>query len=1191
MKRLFFFFFGYILFICTLLLTKVFLSQADISPFYTYWYAAEDEPLFEIYDKKRTEKLERRFKDVSDPKLEDVPEGEQEELILKTEEEEEWYLRDLDPMQELYREQEIKDIEKELQSSETRDTAGFRHTSKDFSLRVFGHSGLKSSYGFAYYLTDEDAKDDFTFANSTKIREDFFLAADIGINVKGKIGKRFLINVDYDQNKQLSDNILEVKYFALRKKEFLQKVTVGNIDFDLLESKTKKFKKPEKNKKKTLGIEANFGRGKLKFHSLAALTRGESETEIFIGRSRNFEEIIPEYRFISSRYFQLEPFLYYDGLNSPPTITTDSYDRNSANRLVTFTSVPFGNINEFRSNAVNIDTSSLEVWIDDRDSRNDQVLNARSRVVSGNSLGVFHKLKESEDYSFNSFSGRLNFIKPFSSDAKIYVRYTRAGSGSSTSDPNARIDVEGKIETFIYFENNLNEDTDYDGGQDVVTIDDGKVNYDIYEIRGIYDLNTDNIKENQLQLNIVDRNRSVLPNFYESLGTYNLDAKNGLIFFVLREPFKAVRNSSGGYVIGDSVLRSIYSEKQTNIAEDSLLAIQANIEQEVQSYKLKHSHILADSVTVKVDGDIIDPTLYVLDHQLGFFHFTNTDNPVISETTRIEISYEYSPFNQVANGFILGLRTTYDASKDIQIGNTIYYNGQFEQNEAPRIGEETVSRLAVQGDLTVDIKEDRFTEVINSLPGIDFDLLPIQYKLYGEYSRSFYNPNTVGKALIDDMESSEEKIDVSTSDRDWQISSLPPSLNLNECERAPLFYRYYRDLDNIEYGPTPFSAGPRAEPAYSSLAGPYNVSEGHLDIEQLAQAERQSSLVLDFDFSGGARAASIVTRRFSNRSGGEDLSQIEYIEFSAKLVDPLQLGDGVLVRLEIGSVNEDSDNDGVLDTEDVGLDGINNDVDGDGIPDSGAIFTNGEHNDRLDSVIGGYNEDIGYQFNVSSSCTSLNTKVGAGPAVAGIPRTIGNGVLNTEDLNGDGRLDTIENVLSLDELNRPYIRFDVSNFLNPSNTIRSSDWSLTRMYIDTSQLSEQQLQALRNVKSVRLYIVPGGSASFSGSGKLLLDNIKFGSSKWRRKRISISGTEIELNDSAVFSVSTIDNRDSRIEYKAQSFIELKQDEYEELHGTRTNTERARLREAALKLSYDFTSSSCSGRCEYVYVRRGIFKSH
>ena len=1183
MRRLFLFSFSYTLFTSILLLAKALLTETDIRPFYAYWYAEEDKSLFEIYDNRRKEKLQEHFESRKDLEPIGIPESEQEENSL-------WYLKEINPVQELYRDQEITEIERAFSTSESRDTPGFKHTSKDFSFKVFGHSGLKSSFGFANYLTAKDAKDDFSAPNSSKIRKDFFLAGNIGINVKGKAGKRILIDIDYDQNEQLTDNMLKIKYFALREKEFIQEVTVGNVDFDLPESNAKKFNKPEKEKKKSLGVESKFGSGKLKFHGLAVLTRGESETEIFNGRTRNFEEVIPEYRFLSQRYFQLEPFLRYDSLSSPPTISANSYDRNSVDRLITLTSVPAGNINEFQPNAVNIDASSLEVWLDDRDPRNDQVLNAKSKIISGNSLGIFHKLKESEDYSFNSVSGRLAFIISFASDAKIYVRYTRSGSGSNTSDPSARTNIDGKIETFIYFENNLNEDTNYDGSQDVSTISDGKINFDIYEIRGVYDLNVQNIKESRLQLNIVDRNRSIIPGFYDVLGAYDLDSTNGLIFFTLREPFKAVKNPSGEYILDNSAAWSIYTEEQINVIESSLLAIQANIEQEVQSYKLKHSHILANSMTVKVDGQMVDPTLYVVDHQLGFFHFVNNGNPVILDNTRIEISYEYSPFDQLSKGFILGLRTTYDVSKDIQLGNTVYYNGQFEQNNAPKIGEEPVSRLVIQNDLTMDLKEDRFTQIINSIPGFDFDLLPVQYKFYGEHSRNFYNPNTTGRALVDDMESSEEKIDVSTSDRDWQISSLPSSLGLNECERAPLYYKYYRDLDNIRSGPLPFFAGARAEPAYSELAGPYNVSEGHLDTEQLLQSERQSSLVLDFDFSGGAKVASIVTRRFSNRSGGEDLSKVEYIEFSAKLIDPLQLADGVSVRFDIGSVNEDSDNDKTLDTEDVGLDGINNDINGDGIPDSGTSFSDGEHNYKLDSVIGGYNEDIGYRFNVSSSCVSLNTKVGAGPAIADVPRTIGNGVLNTEDLNGDGRLESTENVVILDELNRPYLRFDTSGSLNSSNRIHFSDWSLVRMYIDLSVFSEQQLQALKNVKSVRLYIVPGGEGSASGKGKLLIDNIKFGSSKWREKRVNMSGTEIELNDPAIFSVSVIDNQDSKSEYKAQSFIELKKNEYEEIHGKKSNTERARIREAALKLSYDFTSSFCSGRCQYVYVRRVFLRS-
>jgi hypothetical protein len=81
--------------------------------------------------------------------------------------------------------------------------------------------------------------------------------------------------------------------------------------------------------------------------------------------------------------------------------------------------------------------------------------------------------------------------------------------------------------------------------------------------------------------------------------------------------------------------------------------------------------------------------------------------------------------------------------------------------------------------------------------------------------------------------------------------------------------------------------------------------------------------------------------------------------------------------MELGSVNEDSDDDGVLDTEDANRNGY---IDSE--PSSG------------------YSEDRGYKFGNNI------TIVGGGPGLS--RSTMGDGVLNTEDHDGNGVLDTDE---------------------------------------------------------------------------------------------------------------------------------------------------------------------------------------
>ncbi len=1182
--------FAYIFFSGLLLLSRSYLHESEIWPFFHSWYAEEAKPSKnlssnKLYDLNRRKNLKNRDKAPS-IKIKDLSEDNDRTPELDFDGSSDFFIETPSIEEPIYDNKGLSKIDENFFKSSQYNTPGLGGKIADVQLRVFGNLGVTTSYGFASYLTEEDSRDDLLLANTQNIREDFFLGASLNLNLKGKIGRRVLIDINYDQNERLLNNKIQLKYFSLHKKEFIREVTFGNVDFDFPSGDSSNFEGLKKKNRETLGVEAKFQRGKFNFHSVATLTGGETETEIFTGKNRNSKMTIPEYAYEARRYFQLEPFIYYDGLSTPPTITRSSYAREDTNRLVTLTSTPKGDISVFTPSSVSIDSGSLEVWLDDRDTTNDQALNAQAKFISGAGLGSYHKLREPNDYQINYANGQLEFIRPIQSDMRIYVRYTRHGNGHDTADPSARTDVNGKIETFIYFGSSLSEDIDFNGSQDITIVNDGRINYDVYEVRSVYSLGSSNLQKNQFDITIVDRSRNVILGLNEQLGGYEVNFQRGLLRFYLREPFKAIKTSNQQFFLSDTQIRDIYSEIKINPEESSQIALQTNLLEETQNYKLRNPQIIKNSVRVKIDGVEIKSSLYRVDYLLGFLYFKDKNNPVILPSTRIEVTYQYSPFGQTTNGFILGLRSQYNANKDIQFGNTILYNAELQKNQAVRIGEAPASRFIIENDLKINLKEEDLTSFVNHIPGLDFDLLPVHYKFYGEYTNSFYNPNTVDVALVDDLESSEDRIEISVSDRDWQLSSLPPSLGLNECDRAPLFYRYYRDLNNLELGPTPLNAPVQASPPYSQLAGPYSVAEGHLAPQQLEQARRQISLVMDFDFSKGGKVASIVTRRFSPQREGRNLSQIEYIEFSAKLIDSAALSQGVSVRFDIGTINEDSDGDSRLDTEDVGSDGINNDINGDGIPDSGTSFSGSEHNGRIDRIAGGFTEDRGYSFNAPSACSRLNTRIGSGPAIPGEPRTNGNGVLNTEDLNGDGRLNTTENVIIFDELNRSYINFDTETGLNFSNIIVPGDWQLVRMYLNRGALSPAQQQLLTSVKSVRLYIVPHNNISANGRGRLLIDNIKFGSSRWRRKRLRINNTESDLTDSRIFSTSTIDNQDSRSEYADSSFIRQRTNEYEQIHGSQTNTERERTREAALKIHYDFTPSSCTtGVCQEAYVRR------
>lgn len=1033
---------------------------------------------------------------------------------------------------------------------------GFGVDYGNVKLRVYGNANIKASYGDSFYVSDKDRQSDTKRANSDAINRGFDLNMDMKISIKGKIGKKITIDVDYDKHDNTTENTFQVQYKALRRKEFVQEVTVGNIDLQFPRSEFAVF---EKKSKKTLGMESKMQRGKLRFHTIATLTQGQTALDSFEGSTRESSYRVSEYKFENRKYYQLEPYVYFnDGCN--PTITSSSYDRSNASSLTVFTSYASEPMT-FVPTVVNITSGSLEVWLDDRNPQNDTMYGAVSFAPNGKDLGNYHRLREGMDYYFFPTSGRLVFSKYIQDSYRIYVYYERAGG---SCDPAAISSGSGYI-VFIKWDSSLHEDTNYDGLLDVTVIDDGKTNLDVYEFRGVYSMDATEIQENGFNFSLMNLNNETISN-KNDLGIYSIDYSSGLISFSLREPFKQLKNGSE-FLLNDTAINSIYTERQPSyVGENSGVDMRFDFKQDVRDLKLSHGNILKNSVIVKVNGIVIDPSLYFIDYSTGYFSFNSSDNPIIGPGTSIEVSYEYSPFGTSNQGYILGVRTDYDANRSIQLGSTVLYNGEFEKSSAPFIGSEPSSKMILEGDVTMKFSPEKLTRMVNNVPGLETEMLPFRFQGYGEYAKSFYNPNTFGYALIDDMESSEESISVEISDKDWILGSTPSSISgTTTCSRVPLYYHYYRDPNDLSRGLLSFTSGASDSPDYSQLSGPYNVAEGHLDSSQVnsGNAEKQVSLVLDFDFSktstSDKKYVSIVTRNFS--STGMDFSGIQYLEYDVYLRNAVSLSGGVRVYFDLGTVNEDSDADGVFDSEDTGFDKELCDQDGDGSSES--ICDEGEKNYKIDVVRStGFSEDRGYSFN-PPGCSGLNTVVGAGPDVSGVWATKGNAVLDTEDLDYDGKMNTDESVLTIGDDSSSYLYYDKG-----SNLITSGGWYHVRVYLVHSAMSEAQKSALSSVKSIRLIIVPE-AGSENGSGKIMFDSIKFSGSKWRSVKVRETSTSLftENDNPRIFRVAMIDNFVSKEEYKDDSYLEQERSTYEMLHGKKTNSEYSRIREAALKLEY------------------------
>lgn len=971
---------------------------------------------------------------------------------------------------------------------------------EDVEINSYGAARLNMKYGKTNFTSSKYRQFDQDKPVSRIITSGYNPDNEMQMHVEGHIGERLTLFIDHDSKKK--DNQYYMQYRAVRDEEVIREINAGEITIKMNRSKYAVY---DDTSNKGLGIDTTVRKGKLQVKAFGSVTKGETVVEYFRGNSSPGNISLGEYQYVRTTYYQLEAFKRFDNRASPPLPA-------EIPGTVTMTSNP-ANPDTYMPYSVNIDPSGFELYMDDQNPLN----NYNAIQLSGIDNGYYTKMVLGSDYTINFSTGLISFTRSIPANARIFAVYTHDGGNSSmSSDPAALMPgdakhpggvFQNKIFVFIKYGYAIQEAAGDDRNGD------GKQNLDIYEVRSYYYIGDRQILQDNFKIQIFYQNQLLTKSEIAKLGKFSVDYAKGVIGFTLREPFKTLNNS-------------VYAENPpSTVFEKSLYSLKIDYYREARSFQLKHFNILQDSVRVKINERELPPTLYTVDYTAGFLVFTNPNNPVITPESSIEVKYEYLPFQAQSQSFVGGVRADYQFGRELNLGGTFLFTRSSGGEVIPMIGSEPTQTMVFEGDASLALNESRLKAVANAIPGVNVDSVPFELKGYAEYARSYRDINTFGKGLIDDMESSEEITGISLSDKDWMLASIPGGNN--QSVRGRIYYKYYREAGNpnslkgVAFSPYVIE--------YAKKPGPYNVAAGHV-ADSVQSVESQRSLVLDFEISGAETGISIATRKLSSQA--VDFSGLQYVEIWYR-VDSLSAD--VDIDIDLGQINEDSDGDGVLDTEDANRNGI---LDFD--PSAG-IF-----------------EDRGYSFD-----GNYPTRVGTGPQLN--EYTMGDGVLNTEDINGNGVLDTGEYSVTLAGAilkDAPAHSFNV-----PVTEVSGSVWRMKRIYINRSSTAfTDNLSTLKQVEAVRLIVK--GSAPVAG--RIFIDSLRFVSSRWRNIKIN----DMPLEDPDQFSVTMVDNFNDP-EYRANAFLFERSDVYTSLHGEKSEKELLREREAALQIDYNLASASGS----------------
>ncbi|MCX8029171.1 MAG: hypothetical protein N2712_04155 [Brevinematales bacterium] len=621
------------------------------------------------------------------------------------------------------------------------------------------------------------------------------------------------------------------------------------------------------------------------------------------------------------------------------------------------------------------------------------------------------------------------------------------------------------------------------------------IGYSPYEAKNLYSIGTIDINLSQgfdIYVYLTsDPNISTSLQFKPS--DYYIDVTRGIIRFNNPQPFLSNANYN------------IYNLNRDPLDVESTYTFRIRYYENITTYQLDFD-IVEGSEEVRINGVLIPKDKYTIFYPIGRIIFRDTT--LINEGDRVEISYEYRPFFGGSQKISLGTIAEYQLSDFMNSKlSTAFWISQ-SGGTAPRLTSSTPE-----------------TGIITSLVNrIDFkNLFNIQNKNLNTYldfecAVSIVNPNSFGAVIIDDFEVNKKSFLLTKDEDSWILSS--PSIN-DGCfytNRGKLYYKDYRQYyanESFTLMSYTWNLPSSQILPYSQKPGPYIASGGRLSPGDFPNVS-QFSLVFDYDFSDGNWVGAMLLLS----SAGVDLSDISEIIVSYKLQMDNDFDNNyddnntnkITLLLQLGTFSEDIDGDNFLDTE----------------------------------ISASQN---GFDFNDPTNANTVITKIGSGR------KGTGNGRIDTEDINKNGRLDKEE------------------NFVSFSNTVEGSGWK--KLSININSLSPSQIEILKKTYLSRIILKKNAGLK----GRVLVDEIQFKFRTTRNYKIDgilvrdpyqIKSTTISVYDSPLY----LKNRFFNIEAKTPEEKERLQ-EYSYLHGTSaiSVSEAKSIDETSLRITYFLSNVS------------------
>ncbi|MEJ2236733.1 MAG: cell surface protein SprA [Gemmatimonadales bacterium] len=546
---------------------------------------------------------------------------------------------------------------------------------------------------------------------------------------------------------------------------------------------------------------------------------------------------------------------------------------------------------------------------------------------------------------------------------------------------------------------------------------------------------------------------------------------------------------------------------------------------------------------------------YEIDYALGQLTFMNPDS-LFQGPTQVRAEYEENQLFDDAPRSILGFSTTYSLGRTGNLSAIGIFQSERTVSNRPLLGFEP--RAMFIGGLSTDLsfRSDGVTRFLDGLPLIRTSV-PSAIDIDGEVAVSVPNANRSGVAYIEDFESASSST-INLSEGAYQFSSAPssglglppeyldPAGGFNPSDAVPVVWQnLVRTADRIvqftsdEIDSTIVLSGSgiSLETALWMTLKPDTVGGVPDPLTGTPRWYRPHT--------AGPRWRSVAQPLGGGSGVGVDLSRAEFLEFWV-LEDQARtaMADGAYLVFDFGTVFEDAVGFGPLSFTTAGADttfdglqfvGANRlDSEKDPLTNvyNGQVNEVGILNDLLDSLVNAANGNVISPFPTCDLAAFADiSSFSLGNLLARCSRN--NGALNTEDLDGDNRLDTDVGTVREDFMryvfpigdDRYFVREGGRHTEEPGETWK---WRLYRipLRVDTVQVGQPDPT---QIQSMRMTLVAPDRGPSERELSISLARMRFVGAPWVKRAetpiAGLSGSQGEAHGEVIASVIGTDDVD------------------------------------------------------------------